>query len=105
MEWLRYTARKDRRQKRYDDGCSFFIPFVAPEDDDDDDDGMEEDEVEKQPLLILKDWMVCKDAISILLDYGQKKWKTCQKAVLLIVCQSTATKGSSVALANRSLVK
>jgi hypothetical protein len=52
MEWLRYTARKERRQKRYDDGCSFFIPFVAPEDDeeqdyDDDDDGMEEDKVEK----------------------------------------------------------
>jgi hypothetical protein len=36
----------------------------------------------EEPLLVLKDWMVCKNAISILLDYGRYKWRTCQTAVL-----------------------
>jgi hypothetical protein len=58
----------------------FLIPFIASEDDDEED--SDDDELEKQPLLILKDWMVCKDAILILLDYGRKKWKMCDKAVV-----------------------
>jgi hypothetical protein len=47
----------------------------------DDDDEQYDDEMEEEPLIVLKDWMVCKNAISILLDYGRYKWRTCQTAV------------------------
>ena len=76
MEWLRYTPSMI---KKNDDRCCFFIPFLAS---DDDDDEQYDDEMEEEPLLVLKDWMVCKNAISILLDYGRYKWRTCQTAVL-----------------------
>ena len=71
MEWLRYTNTTKARD------C-FYIPFVGADDDEDDDDSSDEE----RPIQALKHWMVCKDAISLLLDYGHIKWKTCSLAVL-----------------------
>ena len=76
MEWLRYTTTTKEK-------ACFFIPFVA---DDNNKNGDEEEEEEtdndgENMLHELKNYMVCKDAISILLDYGRCKWKTCAKAV------------------------
>ena len=76
MEWLRYTTTTKEK-------ACFFIPFVA---DDNNKNGDEEEEEEtdndgENMLHELKNYMVCKDAISILLDYGRCKWKTCEKAV------------------------
>ena len=87
MEWLRYTNTTKARD------C-FYIPFVGANDDEDDDDSSGEE----RPIQALKHWMVCKDEISLLLDYGRINgrpavWRSCR-----IVCPNMATKGSFVAL-------
>ena len=79
-EWQRYTTTTNNNPR-----C-FFIPFVAEDDDEDEGDEDEEQanndgDDNKPPLHALKEWMVCKDAIALLLDYGKFKWRTCQKAV------------------------
>jgi hypothetical protein len=74
MEWLRYTTTTTEK-------ACFFIPFLV------DNNEHGEEEVEEthnngdNKVDELKNYMVCQDAISILLDYGRRKWKTCEKAV------------------------
>ena len=81
VEWLRYTKSAAKNNA---DGACFFIPFLAPENDENDDsegEDDEEDDNDARPLDILKDWMVCRHAIAVLIDYGRKKWRTCQAAL------------------------
>ena len=81
-EWQHYTTTTTTNSNP---SC-FFIPFVADNDEDEEDDKEEQTDDDdgddnKPPLHALKQWMVCKDAITVLLDYGKFKWRTCQKAV------------------------
>ena len=91
MEWQRYTsgaANSDR--------C-FFLPFLT----DDDDDEYPQGDNDDNPLDALKDWMVCRDAISLLLDYHKVKWKTCRDAVVNNKLPEHGNKGKVLGRAKR----
>jgi hypothetical protein len=81
LSWSGFdTPNRRRKQHQW----HFFIPFLAPENNQNDDSEGEDDEEgnnDARPLDILKDWMVCRHAIAVLIDYGRKKWRTCQAAL------------------------
>ena len=112
MEWQRYTLTTTRNE------LCFFIPFISEDGDDelpfgmdghnndetkdgDDVDDEEEMNLEEHPLHALKKAMVCKDAISLLLDYGRIKWKTCQMAVVHNKLPDHGNKGKVLGNAKR----
>jgi hypothetical protein len=112
MEWQRYTLTTTAER------C-FYIPFISEKDDDeypigtgedadeakDEGDGNERNnninEPTEHPLHALKEWMVCKDAISLLLDYGCVKWRTCKQAVLNNKLPEHGNKGKLLGNAKR----
>ena len=106
MEWIRYT--KTRSFTKF-----YFLPFVADEeganpfdgDDESLEDGDDDDEIfnnnRHEGLHELKHGMVCKDAISILLDYGRRKWKQCQTKVAKNIVFEHGSKGKLAPKAKR----
>jgi hypothetical protein len=88
-EWIRYTHTTNS------DLC-FFIPFIS-----DDDDETQGEAGDNDPLHPLKEWRVCKNAISVLLDYGIRKWQTCQEAILQNKLPTHGNKGKVLGKAKR----
>ena len=78
-------------------GPVFFIPFIS----DDDDDETQGEAGDNDPLHPLKEWRVCKNAISVLLDYGIWKWQTCQEAILQNKLPTHSKKGKVLGKAKR----
>ena len=105
MAWLRYTTTRTTTTSN----TCFFIPFLADNDDDEenenqttDTEGGDDDEgSNNKPLQELKNWMVCKDAISLLLDYGRIRWRTCVNAVLNNKLPAHGNKGKVLGPAKR----
>ena len=110
MEWMRYTSHADINARCY------FLPFVVSDDgdnpflgdDEEIDEGNGEDEFEpavgelnNNGVLELKPWMVCRYAISLLLDYGRIKWQRCQTAVSKNLLFEHGSKGKVPGTAKR----
>ena len=64
---------------------------------------MDDDDDEEEPANLdeLKNYMVCKDTISILLNYKKGRWTTCQKAVLSNSMPVHGNKGKLTGKAHR----
>ena len=88
-EWIWYIHTTNS------DPC-FFIPFIS-----DDDDKTQGEASDNDPLHPLKEWRVCKNAISVLLDYGIRKWQTCQEAILQNKLPTHGNKGKVLGKAKR----
>ena len=63
------------------------------------------DDSNKTALHALKNYMVCKDAIALLLDYGRIKWRTCQQAVKRNHLPDHGNKGKLTGKAKRFAVE
>eukprot|EP00536_Pseudo-nitzschia_multiseries_P006898 jgi/Psemu1/16408/gm1.16408_g len=72
MDWLRYTCLEGKRW--------FFVPFLNPYEEGGEHDFIDEDTPEKHAVLAaLSQTRVCRYAISVLLDWGRRKWETCYR--------------------------
>eukprot|EP00536_Pseudo-nitzschia_multiseries_P016373 jgi/Psemu1/45970/gm1.45970_g len=72
MDWLRYTCLEGKRW--------FFVPFLNPYEEGGEHNFIDEDTAEKHAVLAaLSQTCVCRYAISVLLDWGRRKWETCYR--------------------------
>eukprot|EP00536_Pseudo-nitzschia_multiseries_P003616 jgi/Psemu1/8182/gm1.8182_g len=72
MDWLRYTCLEGKRW--------FFVPFLNPYEEGGEHDFIDEDTPEKHAVLAaLLQICVCRYAITVLLDWGRRKWETCYR--------------------------
>eukprot|EP00536_Pseudo-nitzschia_multiseries_P019136 jgi/Psemu1/59156/gm1.59156_g len=69
MDWLRYTCLEGKPW--------FFVPFLNPYEEGGKHDFIDEDTPEKHAVLAaLSQTRICRYAISVLLDWGRRKWET-----------------------------
>eukprot|EP00536_Pseudo-nitzschia_multiseries_P013501 jgi/Psemu1/35368/gm1.35368_g len=73
MDWLRYTSADTKRM--------FFVPFLNLYDEEELD-LVDKDTPHKHAVLAaLAGTRVCKYAVTVILDWGRRKWETCLKNI------------------------
>eukprot|EP00536_Pseudo-nitzschia_multiseries_P000819 jgi/Psemu1/1854/gm1.1854_g len=73
MDWLRYTSADTKQM--------FFVPFLNPYDEEELD-LVDKDTPHKHAVLAaLAGTRVCKYPVTVILDWGRRKWETCLKNI------------------------